>query len=345
MTYHLASRAVWLSAVLWLVPACSSTHVQLGSDDTRVRCGTAVCDADEVCCNESCGICTPPGAGCVQVTCEPDAGTACGGEACGRGDRCCTDCDGRSFCSSDVCPDLDECPADPPYERCDEDNDCGSGAQCCPSCDGGFCFGGDPCPRPACPFHCAAMDARGEGPCDAAFGFAWDGAACAPLSGCECVGTDCGRTFESAEACAAAYRECETDCAPQDAYGQGPCDAFFGYAWSGSSCVSISGCECVGDDCDAIYESEEACLAAHDACARTCGGLLGEVCPDSDWCDFPDEELRCGVADGQGVCRPRPDACPRIEAPVCGCDGQTYSNECLAHGAGVDVLSEGACDR
>jgi|GEM_PF-3389873 len=34
-------------------------------------CGPVKCPADEVCCNASCGICTPPGNVCTQQFCEP----------------------------------------------------------------------------------------------------------------------------------------------------------------------------------------------------------------------------------------------------------------------------------
>lgn len=34
-------------------------------------CGDAICPAGEVCCNASCGICVPPGYGCIQIACVP----------------------------------------------------------------------------------------------------------------------------------------------------------------------------------------------------------------------------------------------------------------------------------
>jgi hypothetical protein len=35
-----------------------------------VACGPATCPAGQVCCNASCGICTPPGGACIQIACE-----------------------------------------------------------------------------------------------------------------------------------------------------------------------------------------------------------------------------------------------------------------------------------
>ncbi len=42
--------------------------------DGGVRCGDRTCGAGLVCCNPSCGICTPPGVGCIRLACPPDAG-------------------------------------------------------------------------------------------------------------------------------------------------------------------------------------------------------------------------------------------------------------------------------
>lgn len=74
--------------------------------------------------------------------------------------------------------------------------------------------------------------------------------------------------------------------------------------------------------------------------SKQCGGHAALGCGDDEFCDFA---LSCGFGDTPGVCKKRPQACPEVFSPVCGCDGQTHSNSCDAAAAGTDVISEGEC--
>jgi len=62
-------------------------------------------------------------------------------------------------------------------------------------------------------------------------------------------------------------------------------------------------------------------------------------CSDDDYCQKP--EGRC---DSMGVCERRPDICPLVIDTVCGCNGESYDNECVAATAGASVDHDGKCD-
>ncbi|HKO47447.1 MAG TPA: Kazal-type serine protease inhibitor domain-containing protein [Polyangiaceae bacterium] len=109
-------------------------------------------------------------------------------------------------------------------------------------------------------------------------------------------------------------------------------------------------CACDGktypSDCDAAMNGGTS-VAHTGACqpssGASCGGLKPASCAKSEYCNFP-ISTQCGSGDQTGTCTSIPDICPTVAAPVCGCDGVTYSNSCNAASKGVSVLHAGTCD-
>lgn len=97
--------------------------------------------------------------------------------------------------------------------------------------------------------------------------------------------------------------------------------------------------------CDGMTYSNACSLASagigmlHDgACDEPAGDCGGATCNATEYCHHA---VGCDSADVS--CEVRPEICPDIFRPVCGCDGTTYGNACEAAAAGVDVASDGEC--
>lgn len=78
----------------------------------------------------------------------------------------------------------------------------------------------------------------------------------------------------------------------------------------------------------------------------SCGGFRtspSPVCAEGLYCNYAIGDT-CGWADAPGTCAKKSKGCGKNYAPVCGCNGTTYSNACTASAAGISVLHKGGCE-
>jgi hypothetical protein len=132
--------------------------------------------------------------------------------------------------------------------------------------------------------------------------------------------------------------------------------------WAGARSAAADGLEAFEAPCAptaqvaAFAAPEWAAQETGSAAAGTESGAMGSEPPGMEkpagpscttnaqchdtkmWCAKPN-----GHCKGKGACTAKPDVCPDVVAPVCGCNGKTYNNECMAHRAGVNVRADGKC--
>jgi hypothetical protein len=114
-------------------------------------------------------------------------------------------------------------------------------------------------------------------------------------------------------------------------------------AWKWVALASIAAGGACADAAEPLADANPESLVANaEHLHQKCEGPHGLSCPPGKFCATA-KANRCPGAETKGTCRHIPEACSDIYQPTCGCDGQTYSNECRAAAVSVAVAYEGPC--
>ena len=123
------------------------------------------------------------------------------------------------------------------------------------------------------------------------------------------------------------------------------------------ACVAISAtvCGCDGKtyDNDCLRRAGGVSKAADGDCTKAfvtvgegvaCGKIETRptaICGTGLFCESPAKE--CALSNARGTCQTTPQQCLATSAPVCGCDGKSYENDCHRRQAGQSLAHTGGC--
>ncbi len=323
----------------YVMPVCGCDGITYGNS----------CDADEAgvrVAND--GACSSPGGSC-ESNAECVSSQYCAGEGCHSVGYCQTipqQCSGNlaPVCGCDGNTYGNACEAAKASERIASNGACSSPqTNCLTNAD---CTASE---------YCAGAGCDVEGTCEARPQVCSSNVA--PVCGCDgttydnaCDAAEAGVRVASNGACpspggtCASNTDCEATqyCAGNGCGGQGYCQT------KPQTCplyvMPVCGCDgtTYGNPCDAAEAGVR--VASDGPCPAPDGGTPdgGSGCLTNAECDLYQYCAGQGC-DTPGSCQAKPQGCPLIVAPVCGCDGNTYGNECEAFRAGVRVASNGPC--
>lgn len=160
---------------------------------------------------------------------------------------------------------------------------------------------------------------------------------------------------------------CTADlCFPSACASNADCDASSYCLKTVGACNATGACYPRPEVCTTLFDPvcgcdrktySNACAAARAGVSVVHEGTCGEPCGES--ADFPcpatcTDNVECGEqafcaresghCTGVGVCLTRPRVCTRERRPVCGCDGTTHANACVATSGGVNITHSGSCE-
>jgi len=106
----------------------------------------------------------------------------------------------------------------------------------------------------------------------------------------------------------------------------------------GGNCAGcVASCRFTGSEYEGWYSNCDGSEISLGLCNETRLCFAGSPCRAGEFCDLNSCSSRLGK------CERPPLSCPQAALPVCGCDRNTYKNDCERQKNGASFLAQGAC--